>query len=184
MTEIATAETQFFKNCIKNFIKMRIDSPIIKMDIQHIWIENTNYLVIIESNGKNSLIDITADIDEIYLNIFIQSMVNITTKYNIQYELFIMAMFNYHLNQASNNLFSIDDKSLFEKCIFDQKLLPKYENAELTDEIIECFYNQIDNIHKEAKSYLFYKYLLENMFQTQCSGLFNSFLQDLDRAFG
>jgi hypothetical protein len=178
MAEIA--ETQFFKNCIKNFIKMRLASPIIKMDIQHIWIEGTNYLVIVQSNGKNSLIDITDDIDKIYLNIFVQSIVNITTKYNIQYELFIMAVFNYHISQASNNLFSIDNKSHFEKCIFDQKLLSK--NAE-SNEMIELFYNQIDKSYKDAKSYIFEKYLLENMLQTQCGGLFNAFLQDLDRAF-
>lgn len=158
----------FFKNHIKNFIKKRMNLP---FGIICVWVENTNYLVIVESNGKNSLIDITTDINEIYLNIFIQLMIDIESKYNINYELFIMAIFNYyHLNnsedhiaknQMSNYLFVIDDKVLFRQCIFNQEFLSKYEiKISPNDEIIELFYNQINKCYKDAKECLFIKYYL------------------------
>jgi hypothetical protein len=166
---------QFFKAHIKTSLKERIEQ-INKTFISSkcIWIEGDEYFVIVSPNGNNRLISMNDVIEEIY-SIFLQSMAEITTKYNIESEIFITAMFNYYQN-CFDKLFSINNRALYESCISSHQELPN-------DEIIEFFYKQINKCNKDVKKYIFEEYFLEDILQIFCKPLFDHFCNDLDNAF-
>lgn len=155
----------FFKKLIKNFIKNSIERLSITfknhLSRKYIWPENTDYLVIALPNGENALISIDNIIDHIYLNMFTKLMIDIEFQYNIESKLFILAIFNYyHLTNSDNikQLFSIDNKDLYEKCIFEQ------EEYIPNSEAIDFFYMQIDKCNKDVKAYIFNKFFFEDVF--------------------